>query len=58
MTSSVAGLVTLSVRPLSASHHLPSMYILLSVAVAVAILSSFKDRWRVLFEGAVISSSL
>src|SRR6266496_266358 len=43
MTSSVAGLMTPSVRPLSASIHLPSMNIFLSVAVAVAIEISFAD---------------
>src|SRR5258708_3723342 len=37
MASSVAGLMTSRVRPESAGHHLPSMYIFLSVAVAVAV---------------------
>src|SRR5262245_45085540 len=40
--------MTSKVRPLAASHHLPSMYIFLSVAVAVVIMVSFKglDRFQ------------
>src|SRR5437763_11947828 len=44
MTSSVAGLMTPSVRPSSAATHLPSMYMRLSVAVAVAMTGSSVSR--------------
>src|SRR5438128_134698 len=45
MTSSVAGLITPSVRLLSASTHLPSIYIFFKVAVVVAMEFSL-NGWR------------
>src|SRR5690242_12669848 len=41
MVSSVAGLMTFSVRPLSASDHWPSMYMRFAVLVVVAVVIVF-----------------